>query len=78
MNQDNKQKQEEQKASSYWNFTSRNYFLFLLGTLLLVVGFVLLCFVDPRAENIFGVLSPILIISAYITVFVSLLVDFNK
>ena len=47
---------------------------FLLGLLLLCVGFYFLTLVDPRAYNIFGILAPVLIVGAYVLVGIGIIV----
>ncbi|MCX7765349.1 MAG: hypothetical protein N2246_01400 [Candidatus Sumerlaeia bacterium] len=62
-----------------WRIFSRvTLLLFLAGLVLLAVGFLLLSFVDPRAENIFAFFSPLFIILAYILMFVALLLNPGK
>lgn len=59
-------------------FSRVTLLVFLAGLLLLAIGFILLSFVDARAENIFAFFSPLFIILAYILMFVALLLKPGK
>ena len=78
MNERPDDKLNHKEESPTWHLGSKNYFLLILGIALLVVGFLLLYLVDPRAENIFGILAPVFIISAYISIFFALLIEDRK
>jgi uncharacterized membrane protein HdeD (DUF308 family) len=54
-------------------FGRANWLLLAAGLLLLVAGFAVLALADERAANLAGRLSPILILSAYATIFVALI-----
>ncbi len=69
---DNKPESGEKRA--YWKFSPINYFLFVLGVFLLIIGFISLYFVDPHAENALGLVAPLMIISAYVSIFLALII----
>ncbi|MCD5390866.1 hypothetical protein LR007_03280 [candidate division NPL-UPA2 bacterium] len=49
-------------------------YLFGSGLVMLAVGFIVLSQINPRGDNWASILSPILIISSYIIIAISLLV----
>lgn len=59
-------------------FSRVTLLVFLVGLVLLAIGFILLSFVDARAENIFAFFSPLFIVLAYILMFVALLMKPGK
>jgi len=48
-----------------------NLMFFLIGTILFVMGFISLYFVNQNAQNFFGFLSPFLLISGIILIAIS-------
>ena len=53
-------------------FRRKNWMGIGVGVALLIIGFVVLTFVDARAENWAGIVSPLLIVGAYIIIGVSI------
>jgi hypothetical protein len=55
-------------------FGRLNWVLLIVGLVLLVVGFLTLTQVDPEANNLAGILAPILLVGSYVTIFISLII----
>jgi hypothetical protein len=46
---------------------------FFFGLICLVLGYFLLVFTDPMGQNIFSIISPILIVGSLVAIFISFL-----
>jgi hypothetical protein len=63
-----------ESTSSEERFSRLNWILLIVGIVMLFGGFLTLTQVNPEADNLAGILAPILIIGSYLTIFISLIV----
>jgi CHASE3 domain sensor protein len=64
----------QQAPQAEETFGRLNWVLLIVGLVLLVVGFLTLTQVDPEANNLAGILAPVLIIGSYIIIFISVII----
>ncbi|MBN1517154.1 hypothetical protein JXA32_11385 [Candidatus Sumerlaeota bacterium] len=65
-------------APQLGGWTSANTLLLVAGIMALLLGFIDLSYVDAMAENIHGILSPILILGGYVIIFFSIILHKSK
>lgn len=59
-------------------FGKINLMLFMVGLVLLILGYIFMNFVDSTASNVMGFVAPIMIIFSILIIIFSLLIDPNK
>ena len=59
-------------------WSNANTLLLVAGVLVLFLGFIDLSWVDEMAENIHGIISPLMILGGYFLVFLSIILNQSK
>ena len=65
---------DAESTSNEERFRKLNWILLIMGIVMLFGGFLTLTQVNPEADNLAGILAPILILGSYLIIFISLIV----